>query len=148
MKPDVSAVLTDITTRLVTEIAPNVQPAYLAGSLGLSAGLLSAINEEFERAAHRRVEENTAIRGLFVRAAGLDLPADLGGGLARLAASRDTDLRVSALDAANAGLRAALIDLHAAVEALEDPTAKALNTSIWAELSASTERRKLASGNF
>ncbi len=148
MKPDISSVLTDITTRLATEIAPNVQPAYLAGSVGLCAGLLAVINEEFERAAHRRVEENVAIRGLFAQAAGLDLPADLAERLAALAGGRDTDLHVSALETANAALRAALIELQAAVETRDEPGAQALNIAIWAELTASTERRKLAGGNF
>ncbi|HEY2661297.1 MAG TPA: hypothetical protein VGI79_16370 [Caulobacteraceae bacterium] len=148
MKPDISAVLSDITTRLVAEIAPNVQPAYLASSLGLSAGLLSAINEEFERAAHRRVEENAAIRKLFAEAGGLQLPMDLAARLTSLAARPDTDLRVSALDSTNAELRGALIELQTALEALEGPEAKALDTAIWAELAASTQRRKLAAGNF
>ena len=148
MKPDVTAVLADLTGRLAMEIAPKVQPAFLAGSLSLIAGVLSAVAEEFDRAADRRAEENAAIRGIFAAAAGLDLPQTLAGRLAALAATADTSLRVSALEAANAELRAALIELHAAVEVSDDPRAKALNEAVWKELAASTERRRLSGGNF
>lgn len=148
MKPDVTDVLMDLAQRLAGEIAPQVQPAYLAGTLGMTAGLLSAVREEFDRAAQRRVEENGVIRGLFAKAEGLALDPALAERLARLAMTRDDDLRVSALDAGNALLRAALIDLHAAVEALDGPRAEALNTAIWAELAASTDRRRLSAGNI
>ena len=85
--------------------------------------------------AARLVEENRAIRRLLARGgeAGLDLAA--------LAAGSDDDLRISALKAANDALRAGLIELHAAAEARG---AAELEAAIWAELRASTERRKLA----
>ena len=148
MKPDVTDVLADLAQRLAGEIAPQVQPAYLAGTLGMTAGLLSAVKEEFDRAAHRRVEENTAIRSLFGKAEGLALDPGLAERLASLAATKDGDLRVSALEASNATLRGALIALHAAIETMGGAQAEALNAAIWAELTASTERRRLSAGNI
>lgn len=148
MKPDVPAVLSDLVARIAGEIAPHVQPAYLAGSLGMAAALIAMATEEWDNAAQWRVEENTALRAIFNEAGGLGLTADLGQRLARLAASRDADVRVSTLDAANAQLRGALIELHAAVERLDGVEARRIEGTIWAELAASTERRRRVSGNF
>ena len=148
MKPDAAAVLADLALRLATEIAPQVQPAYLAGSLALTGAVLGAGAEEFDRAAARRIEENAAVRALFNQAEDLELPGDLAGRLKILASGADTDLRVSTLEAGNAALRAALIELHAAVEVSREPSAAALNMAIWRELAASTERRRLSGANF
>ena len=148
MKPDENLVLADFAARFAGEIAPQVQPAYLASAIGMSAGILGMIAEDWDRAASRRVEENRAVRGLFAQAAGLALEAGLASRLAALAEGNDDDLRLSALEAGNEALRAALIDLHAAVEAMEGAAAKALNDAIWRELSASTQRRRLSAGSF
>ena len=148
MKPDENLVLADFANRFATQIAPQVQPAYLAAAIGMSAGILGMIAEDWDRAASRRVEENRAIRRLFQLAGGLTLESGLAVRLATLAQTHDDDLRLSALEAANEALRAALIDLHAAVETMDGGPAKALNDAIWAELSASTVRRRLAAGSF
>jgi len=148
MKPDENLVLADFANRFATQIAPQVQPAYLASAIGMSAGILGMIAEDWDRAASRRVEENRAIRGLFAQAAGLPLDPGLATRLQALAQTNDDDLRLSALETANETLRAALIDLHAAVEAIPGEAAKTLNDAIWRELSASTQRRRLAAGSF
>jgi len=148
VKPDENLVLADFAARFAGEIAPQVQPAYLAAAIGMSAGILGMIAEDWDRSASRRVEENRAVRGLFRDAAGLGLEAGLAARLAALAEGNDDDLRLSALEAGNEALRAALIDLHAAVEAMEGAAAKALNDAIWRELSASTQRRRLSAGSF
>ena len=69
------------------------------------------------------VEENRALRALL---------GETG---------EDADLRISALQAENNRLRAALIAAQAAAEAAGD---NARQDAIWAELMASTERRKLS----
>lgn len=148
MKPDENLVLADFAARFGGEIAPQVQPAYLAAAIGMSAGILGMIAEDWDRAASRRVEENRAVRGLFAQAAGLPLEAGLASRLAGLAEGNDDDLRLSALEASNEALRATLIELHAAVEVMDGAAAKALNDAIWRELSASTQRRRLSAGSF
>lgn len=148
MKPDENLVLADFAQRFATEIAPQVQPAYLASALGMSGGILGMIAEDWDRAASRRVEENRAIRGLFEKAASLALEPALAARLKALAAGNDDDLRLSALEAGNEALRGALIELHAAVETIDGAAAKALNDAIWAELSTSTLRRKMSAGSF
>jgi hypothetical protein len=148
VKPDENLVLADFAARFAGEIAPQVQPAYLASAIGLTAGILGMIAEDWDRSAARRVEENRAIRRLFQRATGLGLEPELATRLAALGQTNDDDLRLSALEAGNEAVRAALIDLHAAVEAMDGGAARALNDAIWAELSASTARRKLSTGSF
>ena len=148
MKPDENLVLADFAARFGGEIAPQVQPAYLAAAIGMSAGILGMIAEDWDRAAARRVEENRAVRGLFADAAALGLEPGLTSRLAALAEGNDDDLRLSALEAGNEALRAALIELHAAVEAMDGAAAKALNDAIWRELAASTERRRMSAGSF
>ena len=148
MKPDVDAVLAQTAQVMLQSYAPQATNSYLTSQIAMSAMLLSAAVEEWDRAAQRRVEENRAIRDLFRGASSLGLDAGLAGRLAGLAAADDADLRISALEAGNAALRAALIDLHAAVEGRADPAARALNDAIWRELSASTERRRSAAAGF
>jgi hypothetical protein len=148
VKPDENLVLADFAARFAGEIAPQVQPAYLASAIGMSAGILGMIAEDWDRAASRRVEENRAVRGLFRGAVGLALEAGLAARLAALAEGNDDDLRLSALEAGNEALRAALIELHVAVEAMDGAAAKGLNDAIWRELAASTERRRMSVGTF
>ena len=85
--------------------------------------LLNLSAEVWDGAAHNLVEENRALRSL------------LG------VAGQDEDLRLSALRTTNDGLRAQLIDAQIAAEASGDI---ARQDAIWAELRASTERRKLS----
>ena len=148
MKPDENLVLADFAQRFAGVIAPQVQPGYLASAIAMSGAILGMIAEDWDRGASRRVEENRAIRGLFRQAGGLALDTGLAARLKMLAETNDDDLRLSALEAGNEAARAALIELHAAVEAMDGAAAKALNDAIWTELAASTARRKLTAGSF
>ncbi|MFM1959059.1 MAG: hypothetical protein RL588_576 [Pseudomonadota bacterium] len=138
MKPDIPAVLAEIAGLAARNAVPDVDPAERAGALGLSAALLGMAAEAWDGAAQRLVEENRAVRALL---------ADAGGRAGRnawLASGSDDDLRISALSADNARLRAALIELHEVVEGDEAPEARALEARIWEELRLSTERRRLS----
>ena len=136
--------LAQLSAWLTRDLAPGVAP-YQQSALGMSAGLIGMTIEEADRAVARRVEENAAIRGLLARGADL-VEARFSARLQALAGGADASLLVSALEAGNAELRAALIDLHAAVEALDGEAARALEADIWTELRASTERRRLSAG--
>jgi hypothetical protein len=148
MKPDPQAVLAHLTELLLTSIAPQAQPPYLGGTIAMVGAALAVLTEEWDRMAARLVEENRAIRALFRQAERVRLDTGLAGELRALAGGADDDLRISALDASNAVLRAALIRLQIAVEAEPDDAARALNTAIWSELSASTVRRRLTGSPF
>jgi hypothetical protein len=148
MKPDPGLVLERALQALLVEIAPSVTPPYRQATVTMQAMLLSVVREEMDRAAARRVEENGALRVLFAEALPAVREAGLRERLAAAAASADASLRVPDLDAANQALRALLIELHAHVEGLEGPAARAVEAAIWRELAASTERRKLAIAPF
>lgn len=138
MKPDIPAVLAEIAGLAVLNATPDADPAERAGALGLSAALLGMAAEAWDGAARRLVEENRAVRTLLADA------GERAGENASLASGADDDLRISALSADNARLRAALIALHEAVEGDETPEARDLESRIWKELRLSTERRRLS----
>jgi hypothetical protein len=148
VKPDVGKLLEIVAGRLVFEIAPNVQPSYRQSSVGLTGMLLGMVREEWERSAARRVEENAALRDLFARAAGRVADTDLRRRLEAASAGKDASLLISQLEESNVALRALLIELHAYVEAHDEPWARAVDGEIWRELVASTERRRFTLSPF
>ncbi|MEN8162019.1 MAG: hypothetical protein ABFS41_18260 [Myxococcota bacterium] len=148
MKPEPSQVLERVMQALLTEIGPAVQPGYRQATVTMQAMLLAMTREEMDRAAARRVEENAALRALFAKGAPLVPDAALRARLSDAAGEEDTSLLVPDLEAANQALRALLIELHTAVEALDGDDARALEAAIWRELAASTERRKLSVAPF
>lgn len=123
MTPSVPSVLSELANLLMRNAMPDVPDAERASALGLSAMLLSLSAEVWDGAAHNLVEENRALRIL------LDRPG------------QDDDLHLSALRAENDRLRAQLIDAQIAAEGSGDISRQ---DAIWAELRASTERRKLS----
>ena len=124
MTPEVPAVLAELSGLLMKNAQPGVPDAERASDLGLSAMLLMVTAEIWDRQAAILVEENRAIRALLSQA------------------GDDPDLRLTVLQTENNRLRTALVELHAAAEVAGDAAKQA---AIWAELVASTERRKLAS---
>lgn len=123
MNPSVPPVLAELAALLLKNALPGAPEPERASDLSLSAMLLAIVGEIWDRQAHILVEENRAIRALLGEACD------------------DADLRLSALQAMNDRLRAALIDAHAAAEAAGDA---ARQDAIWTELAAATERRKLS----
>jgi hypothetical protein len=108
-------------------------------------GLLAAMAaEQAEGAVAGLVEENAALRVLFVDAAEQVADAALADRLRVAAGERDPGLRLSELSAANHALRTLLIALHAHVETMGD-AGRALDDRIWQELVAGNARRRLAS---
>ena len=123
MTPDVPSVLSELAALLVRNAAPEVPDAERASALGLSSMLLALAAEVWDGAAENLIQENRALAVL------LDDKAS------------EASLRLSALRAENARLRARLIQAHVAAERADDA---AREEAIWAELRASTERRKLS----
>ena len=130
MIPSVPAVLADLAGKVAAGAAPDMNPVDRAGALGLSAVLMGLAAEAWDGAAHNLIMENRAIRALLAKGAAYAPPP---------AEAREDDFRLSALAAENRRLRAALIGLHAAVEGRD----AALEDAVWAELRASTERRRI-----
>ena len=148
MKPGVPKVLEVVAAKLLFEVAPSVTPSYKQASIGVTAMLLGMVREEWDRAAARRVEENAALRALFRDSASAVADTDLRRRLEAAAASSDASLLVSELEKGNDALRALLIELHAQVEQQTGAASRAVEDAIWRELSASTDRRKVALAPF
>jgi hypothetical protein len=143
MIPDVSIVLGGIVRTLMLDIGPEVTSPYGSLTIQLSAGLLSMIGQESDRAAARLSEENTALRQLFASAAPVVTDAPLATDLAAAVDAPPSSLLVSDLRTENRALRALLVRVHAHVEDVEGLAARALEARVWQELVTSTQRRQL-----
>jgi hypothetical protein len=141
MTPSVVEVMRGCAAALTQPPSPDAGPEYFASRVGMISMLANLAAQEAERAAAVTVAENVDIRALFAQAAAHD--AALGGRLARAAQGVDTDLSLSALDAANAGLRRLLIELH---ERVEDVGDAALDRAILALYVRMAEGRRLQLG--
>jgi hypothetical protein len=148
VKPDIMRVLEVCATTLMVDVAANVTPSYRQASVFANALLLTNIREELDRIAERRVDENRALRALFAQAAPDVADAALRARLVEAAEAQEGSLLISALDASNEALRQLAIELHAYVETQDAPAARCIEASLWRELKASTERRKLGLNAF
>ncbi len=148
MKPDAGEMLGQIAQTLLADVAPRIPDEYQQRSAMILGMLLVALAEEWDRGAARRVEENSALRGLFADAAPALRDRALRSRTAEAALGSDTDLSLRALAAGNEALRALLIEVHAALEADDSAEAHRLEERVWSELVASTERRRLSIALF
>ena len=148
MRPDSDRLLEIAAIHLMVQTGPLIDSNYEQSSVMILALLLNGLREEHERAAARRVEENGVLRELFGEARAVVEDDGLRGRLAQAAQGGDEDLAISALERGNCELRGLLIELHSHVEELDSPQARRIESAIWRELSASTERRKLSMGPF
>lgn len=123
MNPKAPAVLMELSSLLMRHAMIDAPAPERASELSMSAMLLMIAGEVWDRQAHILVEENRAIRALL----------DETGA--------DDDLHLAALKAENDRLRTRLIEAHAVAEAAGDALRQ---DAIWAELIASTERRRLS----
>ena len=123
MTPAVPSVLYELAQLLVRNAAPGVPDAERTNALTLSSMLLALAAEVWDGAAETLVQENRALAVLLADTAA------------------EGDLRLSVLGAENARLRGLLVEAQIAAETAGDT---AREDAIWAELVASTERRKLS----
>ena len=110
--------------------------------MGLSALLMMVVSEDFERAAHRRIEENNALRRIFAESLSVIKDDDLRKRVKEASEKAEDNYHMSVLDKLNCELQEVLIELHTHIEALEGEGAKNINEAIWAELENWTKRRE------
>ncbi len=132
----------------MAKVSPALGSSYEQSSAMVLGVMLSAVREELERVASRRVEENQILRALFADAAIHVEDTTLQSRLEAASTSKEPSLRVSDLERSNCELRGLLIELHTHVETLDTPEASRIEQAIWRELVVSTERRKLSIGPF
>lgn len=145
MSAEFRRVLDAMGTSLMAGTALILEHDYQQRSVFVLGMLLAMAAEQADGAVASLVEENAALRALFVDAAEQVDDSVLAERLRLAAAERDASLRLSLLSTANRGLRTLLIALHAHVEAEQGDEARALEARIWAELVAGNARRRLAS---
>jgi hypothetical protein len=148
MRPNIPIVFQTMALDLMMRVIPAISPSYHQGTVGMIATMLAIAADEWDRGASRRIEENQKLRELFANAAPVVKDLALGGRLKELAATREEDFRVSALEKNNCTLRAALIELHSQIESQTGAEARKVEDEIWKELVASTERRRLSTAQF
>ena len=148
MRPEAASVLTVFADLINRELTATMSDSYGLQQLVRGTPLLSAIGEEFDRAASRRVLENRAIRLLFAQAAPHISNQALASELNNAAQGCDDDLRVTCLDQSNQSLRRLLIQLQIWAESSDVEPAAQIRKQIWIELLLSTQRRKLSLSRF
>jgi hypothetical protein len=147
MKPDPPKILLVVAGALFGQLLPEVRTPFGQQTVTLAGGVLGMIAQEYDRAAARLVEENEVLVALLGTARPVVTAADLRERIESATAHVPArDLHVSALQAANDGLRSVLIDVQAEVESLAGTAARAVNGLIWEELRESTRRRHLETG--
>lgn len=141
MTPSVIEVMRGCAAALTQPPSPDAGPEFFASRVGMISMLANLAAQEANRAAAAAAAENTDIRALFAGASAYD--AAIGGRLAAEAQETDTDLSLTALDAANARLRRLLVELHTRVEDAGDA---ALDRTILALYVRMAEGRRLQLG--
>jgi hypothetical protein len=141
MTPSVTEVMRGCAAALTQPPSADAGPDFFASRVGMISMLANLAAQEANRAAAAAAAENTDIRALFAKAPTYD--AVMGDRLSSAAGETDSDLSLTALDAANAGLRRLLIELHTRVEDAGDAT---LDRAILALYVRMAEGRRLQLG--
>jgi len=115
MTPTVPEILMGNFLSMIEPPPPEAMGEFLQGRVAVIGMLSMLCAQEAESGIAARVWENGAIRDLLTRYA-----PTYGPTFATAAAGQDTDFTLTALDAANAALRRALITLHIAAEQARD----------------------------
>ncbi len=142
MRPQADQILRTIATTLITQYLPGIEKENEKTELGLSALLMMVVSEEFDRAAHRRIEENNALRRIFAESLPAIKDDDLKRRVREASEKAEDDYHMSVLDKLNCELQEVFIELHTHIEAIEGEGARHINEAIWTELENWTKRRE------
>jgi len=134
-----------LATRIAVDLIPKAADAYMGADLGMLAGLVKMVGQDFDRAAQVLVSDNESLCAILREARPhIDDPA-LKARMDAVLASRPASLSIPDLNAdADVAMRV-LIDLHAAVEDAAQATgaewARRLDLSLWSFLDAYVAKR-------
>jgi hypothetical protein len=142
MIPHASQAVAFLAQRLLTHVLPEQRTNFGVADTALLALLFEMVAQDFDRAAHARLEDVREMRALFAdaRAAGLDGP--LRPRIDAVLALDLSDVRIARLDEVHAQHAAALIDLHARAETLGGAEAARLDRLVWEHLERHAERHR------
>jgi hypothetical protein len=140
MIPHTQKAIAFLAQRLLTHVLPEQRTNFGVADVALLSVLLEMVAQDFERAAHARLEDVREMRGIFAEAHRLELPDAL---VARMddAGSRDlSDVRIARLDEVHALHSAVLIELHSRIESISGAEAARLDCLVWEHLERHAER--------
>lgn len=143
MRPHCNHILDKVANSLKSTYMQMLNNEHATAEMGLTVNIIRVVSEEFDRAVHRRVEENRELRKIFSEALEIVKKDDLKHRLKAAVETTEDDFRVSALDKMNCELRKVFIDLHAYVETLEGEAARHMEKLIWQEMEKEVKRREL-----
>ncbi|HTT99259.1 MAG TPA: hypothetical protein VMF58_14515 [Rhizomicrobium sp.] len=138
MNPDAQDILNKSADQLMGQLAPALNAQYSQGTAAVMALLLKFAGKEYERGADIRAAENADLRALFAELTPRVGDAALRKRTEDAAATHDTSLAISALNAANHDLRRTLIALQIWIE---ENGSREDQQRIWSALRASADRR-------
>jgi len=142
VRPQADQILRTIAATLITRYLPGIENEQEKIELGMSAILMMAVAEELDRAAHRRIEENHALRRIFAASLSVIEDDDVKRRVEEASEKAEENYHISVLDKVNGELQEVLIELHTHMEALEGEGARKIREAIWTELENWTKRRE------
>ena len=131
MLPDVDEILNALFGRILFSVIPYVEDEYAARDASVLGVMLTLCAQEYDRAAHTRVEENNAMRALFKKAASRVENTVLAEELTKKASLQAESLKISDLNATSQSLQKTLIKLHAYIEEQSTPWAEEMDKEIF-----------------
>ena len=144
MIPGGSAGVASLAARILLDLIPKATDAYTMADLGMLAGLVRMVGQDFDRAAEVLTSDLEGTRAIFREAEPHIVDDNLKRRMAEVVASRPESLAIPVLNAhADIAMRV-LIDLQATVENAADAGADwaaALDRRIWAFLDEYVAKR-------
>ncbi len=142
MRPTCETISKTLATTLITNYLPKTQDVNEKKQFGLMALLLLLLSENYDGAAANLIEENRALRHLFLNAMNIIKDDHLKERLKEAAESDETNFRMSALDKENGNNLSLLIELQSHIETVEGIDARKIEDAIWQELENYKKRRE------
>jgi hypothetical protein len=145
MKPGFERILEGAADAIKGELAPFFETnAAAAGHASMIRLLMTAAAQATDREPDTLVSEIAAMRRLFETAADTLLPGDLCDRLREAADNaQPASYSISALTGLRNGLTHTLVELHAEVEEISAPWARAIEAQVWDILRMGADRRVL-----
>ena len=144
MIPGGSAGVDSLAARILIDLIPKATDAYTMADLGMLAGLVRMVGQDFDRAAEVLTSDLEGTRAIFREAEPHIVDDNLKRRMAEVVASRPESLAIPVLNAhADIAMRV-LIDLQATVENAVDAGADwapGLDSRIWAFLDEYVAKR-------
>jgi hypothetical protein len=130
-----------LSERMLSHVLPEQRTPFGGFDAALLGLLVEMVGQDFERAAHARLEDIREMRALFAEARPIAGDDALVARMADALARDLSDLRIARLDEVHALHSAVLIELHARIETLGAPAAQ-LDRRVWEHLERRADRHR------